>query len=72
MVAKKEKIETKEPRYIVVSFTKALILQDLVNDAIVKGYQPVGGIGVVSYLSYDKQPIIEYSQAMMRNEAYTF
>ena len=72
MVAKKEKVETKEPRYIIVSFAKALILQDLVNEKITQGYQPIGGIGVVAYMSYDNKPIIEFFQAMMRQESYTF
>ena len=72
MVAKKEKIEATDPRYIVVSSPRGLVLQDLVNEKIVGGYQPIGGISVVAYMTYDNKPVMEFFQAMMRNEAYAF
>ncbi|MFA6270279.1 MAG: hypothetical protein WC657_03665 [Candidatus Paceibacterota bacterium] len=71
MVAKKEKIEVKEPRYIIVSSQRALILQDLVNEKILAGYQPIGGIGVVAYKG-TASPVTEFYQAMTRPESYVF
>ena len=70
MVAKKEKIEVKEPRYIIVSSPRGLVLQDLVNEKIIAGYQPIGGISVVAYMTYDNKPVMEFFQAMMRPENY--
>ncbi len=71
MVAKKEKIQEKDPRYIIVSSQRALILQDLVNEKIISGYQPIGGVGVVAYKG-TATAVMEFFQAMIRPESYTF
>ena len=57
-------VEPLEPRYIVVSGEIIQSLQDSVNDFIVKGYSPVGGVCAT--------PGEGYYQAMIRQENYQF
>ena len=57
-------VEPLEPRYIVVSGETVQYLQDSVNEFIVKGYSPVGGVCAT--------PGEGYYQAMIRQENYRF
>ena len=53
-----------DPRYIVVFGEIIELLQDRVNEFIVKGYSPVGGVCAT--------PGEGYYQAMIRQENYRF
>lgn len=68
MAKRKEKPVVIDPQYIIMSSTKYLELQDLVNFQIEKGYQPVGGIFAMLYRAPESGFMDTYFyQAMLKN-----
>jgi len=70
MAKMKNKEVEVSPQYMVVSSSRHLLLQDLVNDNIKLGYNLIGGVSVVSYNSYDGKPLLEFFQAMEKKPNY--